>query len=162
MNTIESFKEIEKFLYIIHLQCVKTINDNSDLIHSAIDSIGIQNFKKQQALFDNEALNKIVTNRAETNKLIIVNNEIYQNDTPIYNIDNKSSFFDTHYYAPYKSLFGSSLNTFHANLIIIWIISLLTYIVLYFDILKKLIDGILRGFEFLKIQRKRKGTSVRQ
>jgi len=158
MNTIESFKEMEGFLYKIHLHCVKTINDNSDLIHSAIDSIGIKNFKKQQALYDNEALNKIVTNRAETNKLIIVNNEIYQNDTPIYNIDNKSSFFDTHYYAPYKSLFGSSLKTFTANLIIIWIISLLTYIVLYFDILKKLIDGILRGFEFLKIQRKPKGA----
>ena len=162
MNTIESFKEIDKFLYRIHLQCVKTINDNSELINTAIDSIGVNSFKKQQAQFDNEALIKIVTNRTETNKLIIANDKIYQNDTPIYNIDNESSFFETHYYAPYKSLFGSSVKTFKANLIIIWIISLLTYIVLYFDILKKLIDRIIRGFEFLKIKWKSKGTTRRQ
>jgi hypothetical protein len=158
MNTVESFKHIDNFLNIIHLQSVKTINDNSRLIHAAIDSIGVNGFKKQQAQFVNEALTKVVTNRAETNKLIIANDEIYQNDTPIYNIPDEASFFDTHYYAPYKLFFGSPYKTFTANLIIIWIFSFLTYIILYFDILKKFIEGIRRVFEFLKIQRKSRAT----
>ena len=116
--------------------------------------MGVNGFKKQQSQFVNEALTKVVTNRAETNKLIIANDEIYQNDTPIYNIPDEASFFDTHYYAPYKLFFGSPYKTFTANLIIIWIFSFLTYIILYFDILKKFIYGIRRVFEFLKIQRK--------
>ena len=92
---------------------------------------------------------------AETKKFIMSNNEIYQNDNPIYNIPTGASFFDSHYYTPYKKLFGITMTTYQANLIIIWLLSILTYILLYFDVLKKFLTMNQRIFDWFKTKEER-------
>ena len=78
----------------------------------------------------------------EEDKLIIDNDIIYQNDEAIYNLPNEVSFVQSHFYAPQKYMFGIKVDTYWSNLIVIWVIAFFTYIILYFDLLKRLIDGI--------------------
>ena len=143
------FKNINIFLNYIKLQSIYTINKQREKIQHTIDSLGIDNYKKLQSSYANDALTQIVTNRTEMKKVIVANSEIFQNDTPIYNDPKGVSFFDTHYYAPYKYIFGFKFKTFYANLILLWAISIITYITLYFDLLKKLIIVSQRFWDIL-------------
>lgn len=140
----KEFEHIDQFLNFIRLQAVKTINERKERIQSVIDSLGVEHYKTMLDTYVNESLKNIVTNKTETKKQLCVNGEIYQNDNPVYNDPKGVSFFDTHYYAPYKYIFGKKIDTFQANLLFLWVITILTYIVLYFDLLKKGIDLTVR------------------
>lgn len=146
----DDFKAIEHFVNLIRSHAITTINKRSDAIQRTIDDLGIERYKELQDHYSNDALMKIVTNKTEADKLIVAGHEIYQNDNPIYDLPKGEAFFDTHYYAPYKYLFGQRISTYYANLIVLWSISLITYIALYFDLLKKLIDGTQRLWERTK------------
>lgn len=47
-----------------------------------------------------------------------------------------------HYYAPYKYLVNMELSTFWFNILLIWMVGILLYAVLYFNLLRKLMDSI--------------------
>ena len=149
----DDFRNVDKFLNYIKLQSINTINKQRETIQHTIDSLGIEEYKTLQSTYSNEALTQILTNRTETKKVIVDNAEIFQNDNPVYNDPRGVSFFDTHYYAPYKYIFGYKFKTFHANLIVLWVISILTYVALYFDLLKKIIRVLQRVWE--KLDRKK-------
>jgi ABC-type multidrug transport system ATPase subunit len=135
----EDFRKVDSFLFLIRKHSNGVINKERQNIQNIIKDIGIVKYKELQSNYSNDALTQIATNKTETNKFIIDNFEIFQNDNPIYNDPKGVPFFDTHYYAPYKYIFGYKFKTYTANLITLWAISLITYIALYFDILKKVI-----------------------
>lgn len=68
--------------------------------------------------------------------------ELYQNSDPICNLPQKRSFFTSHFYSPYKYIFGSRVSTFYANLMVIWGMVFLGYFLLYFDVFKKLFSRL--------------------
>ena len=133
------FRSFNKFINYLKLQCIKEINESKSKIQAIIDSLGVDKYKLLKKNHQNEALMKIVTNKLESNKLINLNGRLHQNATPIYHVSNKQNFFDTHFYAPKKSIFGREMKTFSANVIVIWILSIIAYLALYFDLLKKCI-----------------------
>ena len=143
----EDFANIDLFLNYIRVHSNGTANKQRESIEMIIDSLGVNTYMALQQNYSNEALLNITTNKAESKKLIVSDNEIFQNDNPIYFRPKAQSFFDSHYYAPYKYLFGYELKTFNANLVILWLISIFTYIALYYDILKKFLDGTQRIWE---------------
>ena len=98
----------------------------------------------------NEGLQNLVTNRIETKKVIESNGELYQNDDPIYNDPIGTSFFSTHFYAPNKYFMGRKYDTFNTNIAVIWGISLITYIILYFDLIRYLLVFSVRGIKRLR------------
>jgi hypothetical protein len=138
------FDQLSAFLDTVRVQYNKTINDNNEVIQHIIDSIGIKKFARLQQDYSNESLMNLVTNKMEAHKLIIDNDELFQNDESIYNLPSEVTFFDSHFYAPQKYLFGYKLDTYWSNLIVIWMISIFTYIMLYFDLLRKGIELIQR------------------
>lgn len=138
--TEEDFVEINQFVNYIRAHCVTTINKKRDHIQATIDSLGISNYRELQKRYANSALLNLTTNKSESDKLIIANHEIYQNDNPIFHLPKGESFLESHYYAPYKYIFGNKSRTFYANLIVLWIMSIIAYVALYFDWLKKFID----------------------
>lgn len=140
MTSEADFSKINQFLDVIKLQSIKTINDRNDKIQGFIDSVGVENYKKLKNQYSNESLTDLTTNRMEENKIVLVDNELYQNDDPIYHDPKGVSFLNTHFYAPYKYIFGERINTYTINLLAIWVISILTYALLYFDVLKKGLD----------------------
>jgi len=88
----------------------------------------------------NESLADLVTNVTESDRIIEYNGRLIQQYNPIYNDpDNPSSIFDyrTHFFAPKKYLLGTYVDTFYFNLIVIWLMTLILYFTLYFELLSK-------------------------
>ena len=112
--------------------------ENNTKIEHIIDSIGVEKYKTLQQIYANESLNDLVTNKREEHKIIVGEDALYQNDDPIFN-KAEGSFLSAHFYAPTKRLFGKEIDTYWANLIILWIQTVILYIILYYDLLRRFI-----------------------
>jgi hypothetical protein len=55
-------------------------------------------------------------------------------------MDPEHKLIKAHFYAPRKQVFGNFFSTFGVNIVIIWFMTLIFYIVLYYRLLKKLLD----------------------
>lgn len=101
----------------------------------------------------NESLTQFVTNKTDLTKLIESDNRLIQKSDPIYLDPYDVGFFKAHFYAPRKRLFGSYISTFAGNLMVIWGMSILLIVTLYFDLLKKILDGIEKLFSRIKFSK---------
>ena len=91
--------------------------------------------------YHNEKLQEIVKNVYEKKKIIRYKNRLIQQTDPIFlDADNMGFFgFRSHFYAPRKWFCGRYYDTFSFNIMILWLFSLLFYVTLYYDLLKKLV-----------------------
>ncbi|MCH2234290.1 MAG: ATP-binding cassette domain-containing protein [Crocinitomicaceae bacterium] len=90
----------------------------------------------------NEALEQFATNKADlAGKIVESNGELIQKADPIYLNPETVGFFGAQFYAPNKYLFGSKISTFMANSIIIWLMTFILIVTLYFDTLKRFLDA---------------------
>ena len=89
----------------------------------------------------NEKLNEFVTNAHEVDIIVEYHGRLYQKKDPIY-LDPESKFLKAQFYAPRKMLFGKYADTLWVNIGVIWLFTLFIFAVLYFRLLKKLLDGI--------------------
>jgi ABC transport system ATP-binding/permease protein len=84
----------------------------------------------------NESLEKLVTNKNGLRSLDEYGGEFIQKKDVIYSIQNGGNFLDAPFYAPRKLMGGEHIDTFVANMIIIWAMTLLLCLTLYTDIFK--------------------------
>lgn len=89
----------------------------------------------------NEQIEKLVLNDSEKNKPIIeYNHALIQKIDPIF-LDPEFRFVKAHFYAPRKMVFGKYKSTFWVNIVVIWIMTIILYLVLYFRLLRRLLDS---------------------
>jgi hypothetical protein len=71
--------------------------------------------------------------------LVRLGNRLIQKIDPVYLEPLESCLlcFRTHFLAPRKSFAGKYYSTFYFNVAILWVFSILAYIALYFNLLKK-------------------------
>lgn len=98
-----------------------------------------EEFKKIKSSYANENLTGLVTNKHEINKIIEVDNQLIQRMYPIY-LDSEQ--LRAHFYAPRKKVFGRYMDTFWVNIVVLWLMSITLIITLYFDVFRKLMDGM--------------------
>jgi ABC-type multidrug transport system ATPase subunit/uncharacterized tellurite resistance protein B-like protein len=144
MTSEEDFDNIDSFLDTLRLQWINSMSVEKKAIETFIEKTGYKEYRKLQDIYQNESLDNLVTNKMEKNKIIVTPGYLYQNDDPIYNDPQNVSFFNSHFFAPYKYIFGKRYTTFQINLIIIWVISILSYVLLYFDVLRRMLIGMMR------------------
>ena len=112
-----------------------------DAIVTRFQSADNSGFLKLRENYSNEALEEFVTNKNETSKTTVeFKGEIIQKLDPIYT-DPKFKLIRAHFYAPTKQIFGIKVDTFTVNVIVLWFSTILLYLVLYFRLLKKLLDS---------------------
>jgi hypothetical protein len=99
----------------------------------------------------NDRLAEIVLNKKEIKSMIEIDNRIIRRKTPVYMMP-LSPFGRAHFYAPVKVLGNLSIDTYLFNLMVIWFSTLLFYLTLVFDVLRRLIDWA----ERIKLSRKLK------
>lgn len=92
--------------------------------------------------YRNDALADFVTNKNTITSVVEDGKELYMKKNPIYNIPYNKGFFASHFYAPKKFLFGTMLDTFTANVLMIWFMTFFLIITLYFNALKRFLDLI--------------------
>lgn len=111
-------------------------------------------FTKQQDDYENEALNQMMFNSNDFGeKCLEKDGKLIQRTNPIYlNPDNNMG--RAHFLAPKKKMFGHLFETYWFNICVIWSMSLLMAITLYFDVLKKLLDFLGNLTDYLPKKKK--------
>ncbi len=136
--------EIDYFLSILRNQYTKTYSEQLQLFEKKKKSLGPKQYTYLKETFTNEALMDQVTNRRESDKLVIENNRIQRKDNPIYLVEKSSGVFTAPFNAPAKYIFGFKLSTFWMNIFVLWIFVKISWIALQFDLLRKGLDLINR------------------
>jgi len=103
-------------------------------------------FLKLRDDYANESLEDFVTNKSEQKKVIEYREEIVQKLDPIF-MDPEHKLIKAHFYSPVKRIFGQEMDTYWVNVIVLWFITVAIYFILYFRLLKKILDsgGTLMG-----------------
>ncbi len=102
---------------------------------------GEERYMKLYDSYYNDFLADIVKKTTSKNKIMRDGGRIIQLYEPVYQDPEKNLFsLRAHFFAPYKYLFGLKIDTLYFDLIIIWLMSIVFYITLYFDALKKSLE----------------------
>lgn len=112
-------------------------------------------FLRLQDDYYNESLEDFATNKNDLKKIVEFEGELVQKSNLVF-LSPEGGFFDAHFYAPNKNFFGLRLTTLSANIMMIWFITTILTIVLYYDGLKRGLDKLERIFN--RIQNKSKAV----
>jgi hypothetical protein len=102
--------------------------------------------KKLEKNYYNYKLEEIVTRYYDPDKIITFKNSLIQNTDPVY-LDPAGRGllnFRTHFFAPSKNISGKRVDTYAFNISLLFISSLLLYLILYFDLLSVTVKKIAR------------------
>lgn len=102
-------------------------------------------FQILQDNYSNESLESFVTNKNDLTFIIEFNDRLIQKKDLIYRDPFQKNFFDTHFYAPSKSIGGVRMHTYWANLIVLWCMSLMMILLLF-------VNGLSRGLKYTSRQ----------
>lgn len=105
---------------------------------------GRQLFLERRNRYHNDALSDLVRNSRVITRIVEYRHELFQNNDAVYR-DPEGRFIRAHFYAPEKHLFGNSYSTLWVNITVIWIMTALLCLVLYFRLLKKGLDLLEQG-----------------
>jgi hypothetical protein len=101
---------------------------------------GRDGFLKLRRDHHNKQLEDFATNSDVLERIIEYKEHLYQKIEPIY-LDPQQKFIRAHFYAPRKQIFGKFYDTYWVNILVIWMMTVGFYLVLYFRLLKKLLDS---------------------
>jgi hypothetical protein len=101
-------------------------------------------FEALRQTYQNEAITELVKNMAETNRIIEKEGRLVQKFYPVYKDPEPDHMvdFDAQFYMPAKHFLNQNIDTFFFNIGVIWSMSFVLAIALYYEILKKIVDGL--------------------
>lgn len=141
----ETIQALKKYLNIINKYYIKLFNKANNLKDNVISEY--QKTPEDRAKFmklkrenHNENLSELVRNSNEINRIIEFDGELFQKIDPIFLDPPSDNFIKAHFYAPRKHFLGRYYDTFWLNTIVIWVMTILLSIVLYFRLLRKGLD----------------------
>lgn len=140
---MEEARSYLRLLNTYYIRLSNKANEEKDKLISSLQRTpemkeSFQWLKRRHA---NEALEEFVTNKNETDRILEYKNHLYQKINPIY-LDPESRFIKAHFYAPRKMVFGRYIDTIWVNIGVIWFMTIILYLMLYFRLLKKILDSI--------------------
>ncbi len=101
-------------------------------------------FNRFREAYHNEAITELVKNLTETHRIIEKDGKLIQKIYPIYKDPDPDHAidFDAQFYMPAKHFMSEDIDTFYFNTAVIWSMTIVLALALYFDILRKIIEGI--------------------
>jgi hypothetical protein len=122
----------------------KLFNENAQVVEKKKEFVEKQgrDVSKEKNEFYNESLADLVTNVTTKNRLIEYKGAIVQQIDPIFQSPSFSNplNYRTAFFFPEKNLFGVSVSTFVFDLLVVWSMSIVCYILLYFEVLRKFLE----------------------
>ena len=128
---------IGAFLETLKKQYNLNYNETTEQLDGLVLKMGEKNYEASQAAFINESLQDLVTNRTEVQKIIVTDDELIQKDDPLYMDPKNTRLLDAPFYTYKKYWFGIPMSTFTANILVLWGMTILLIIALYYDLLRK-------------------------
>lgn len=141
IQSLRTTREFIKTLNKIYIRIYNNANDNKDNLIRDMQRTPSEkdHFIELKREYHNEKLTEFVENNNELVRIIEYKGRLYQKIDPIY-LDPESRFLKAHFYAPRKMIFGRFISTFIVNTMMIWIFTIVLYLVLYFRLLKRVLD----------------------
>ena len=159
-NALTSAYETSKAYFGVLKDYYKKIVDTyrasiDDMNKEIIDKYGKEKYLDLLDNQTNDALEQFVTNKTDLTKLIEADGYLIQKSDPIYLDPYDKYFWNSHFYAPKKKIkmLNIYVSTFWANISVIWLMSIFLIVTLYFDALKKLLDGTEKLFGKIKFKK---------
>ena len=87
----------------------------------------------------NSSLADLARNNKEIDKIIPYKNKLIRKFEPVY-MEPTSRVGRAHFYAPVKIIGNSTFDTLLFNVIVLWTMSFMLYLTLYFDVIRKTIS----------------------
>lgn len=117
-------------------------NEKKDLFISGNIKKNKEKFNRIKDDFFNETISDIVRKVFEKNRILRDGDKLVQMIDPIYQVPEPEYYMDfrTHFFAPQKHFAGRYYDTLWFNISVVWILTILLYAVLYFDLLKKSLE----------------------
>lgn len=138
-NVDAALAELDQY-YINNYNIVNQKKESKIAELTATPALREQYLKLQDECY-NESLEDFATNKNDLKKIVEYNEQLVQKQNPVF-LTPTGGFFDAQFYAPSKNLFGMQITTLSANLLVIWVITIILAFVLFYDGLKKTLDGI--------------------
>jgi ABC transport system ATP-binding/permease protein len=101
-------------------------------------------FKEYREKYHNESIADLVKNLAETHRIIEKDGKLVQKIYPIYKDPDPDHVvdFDAQFYMPSKHFLSTNVDTFWFNTGVIWSMCFVLALTLYFDVLRRFVDGV--------------------
>jgi len=149
--TGKTIDELEEYLFLLAGQYSGKLNLALNTRETKMSNINQDDFLMMRKKYSNDYLNNIVRKKLADHNFVQKGDELQQVMNPIFTnpIASNALDFRTHFYAPQKELFGKPHTTFWFNLLVLWFMSILLYIALYFDFFKKTLN-LFNKFRFNK------------
>jgi len=135
-SALEYIETLRKY-YVVKYNVA---NGGKDQLVTRLESEDKQAFISLRNEYFNNSLEELVTFRNESQKIIDYKGEIIQKIDPVY-MDPGSKCIKAHFYAPFKMFCGLRIETYIVNVIMIWLMTLVLYLVLYFRVLKLILNS---------------------
>ncbi len=141
-NTTTFLESLRKF-YINRYNAAD--QKKEETIKAMIDTPEKQKaFEMLRERYHNESITDLVKNTAETHRIIEKDGKLIQKIYPVYkdpDPDHRIDF-NAQFYMPSKHFLSENIDTLFFNTGVIWSMTLVLAILLYFDVLRRVIDGI--------------------
>ncbi len=157
--TDESIKKIDNYVDLLRDHYLTEFNlavKKKETLQYHLENNENYDFDLNEAKdkYFNESLSDLVRNVTVADRVIEFKGQLIQQIDPVFHKpeepDNLLNY-RTHFFAPEKYFAGTYIDTFYFNIIVIWFMSLLLYITLYFELFGK----ILVFFGNIKLKKKK-------
>jgi ABC-type multidrug transport system ATPase subunit len=144
LNQIEVLlAELEQY-YIDNYNRVNQLKEDKIALLTSTPELREEYLSKQDQYY-NESLEDFATNKNDLKKIVEYEEQLIQKHNPIF-LEPIGGFFDAHFYAPSKRIFGKAITTISANLMVIWCMTILLTIVLFRDGFRRMLNFFERLF----------------
>lgn len=141
-----AYAETSKFLIGLRAYYSRLMQQSLSKKERLIDSLtstseGRAAFDKMREKYVNKAVSDAVKNTSSAERIVEYDGSLIQKIYPIYNQEHKPRHvldFSANLYQPTKHFAGAYIDTFVFNILMIWFMTLVLFIALYFDWLRKL------------------------
>jgi hypothetical protein len=139
-NQVSSYLESLKKFYVKRYN--QADQRKEEYIGKLTSSDDNESFTLYKERYHNEAISELVKNIDETHRIIEQDGKLIQKIYPIYKDPDPDHpiDFDAQFYMPSKHFLRQDIDTFYFNTAVIWSMSLALAILLYFDVLRRVID----------------------
>lgn len=131
---------LRKYLNSTEAIFSRMANSASD-IKDSFYNLNSQAVDRLRDEYYNYKLEEIVTKYYERKKILFYKNSIVQNIDPVYMDPVKRGFlgFRTHFFAPWKFIFGIKADTFIFNICLVLASTVILYLLLYYELLARVV-----------------------
>lgn len=144
-----AFNEVNTFLEKLKRMYVNRYNradeEKEKMIYQRTASPEQQaSFNLFKESYHNDAIADLVKNTTETHRIVENDGRLVQKIYPVYKDPEPDHAidFDAQFYMPAKHFLNKNIDTFYFNTAVIWSMSIVLMLTLYFDVLRRTLGGI--------------------